>query len=103
MAKRSESKSLIKSTVGAVPWLTLTRAAMIVSRRWNALSARERARLAELVTESRGRISNLSLKQRAELRKLARKLDLKGMGRELWPLFRGSRAGRGRRRGRKHR
>jgi hypothetical protein len=102
VAKRSESKSLIKSTVGAVPWLTLTRAAMIVSRRWNALSAKERAHLAQLVTESRGRVSNLSLKQRAELRKLARKLDLKGMGRELWPLFRSSRGGRGRR-GRKHR
>lgn len=102
MSKRSESKSLVKSTVGAVPWLTLTRAAMIVSRRWNALSAKERAHLAQLVTESRGRVSNLSLKQRAELRKLARKLDLKGMGRELWPLFRGSRGGRGRR-GRKHR
>jgi hypothetical protein len=57
------------------------------------------------VTESRGRVSNLSLKQRAELRKLARKLDLKGMGRELWPLFRGSRGSRGGRgrRGRKHR
>lgn len=102
MAKRSESKSLIKSTVGAVPWLTLTRAGMIVSRRWNALSAKERARLAELVTQSRGRVSTLSLKQRAELRKLARKLDLKGMGQELWPLLRGSRAGRGWR-GRKHR
>ena len=102
MSKRSESKSLVKSTVGSVPWLTLARAAMIVSRRWNALSAKERAHLAQLVTESRGRVSNLSLKQRAELRKLARKLDLKGMGRELWPLFRDSRSGRGWR-GRKHR
>jgi hypothetical protein len=101
VAKRSESKSLIKSTVGAVPWLTLTRAAMIVSRRWNALSAKERAHLAQLVTESRGRVSNLSLKQRAELRKLARKLDLRGMGQELWPLLRGSRGGRGRRTGRR--
>ncbi len=102
MAKRSESKSLVKSTVAAVPWLTLPRAAIVVSRRWNALSAKERARLAELVSESRGRISNLSVKERTELRKLARKLDLKGMGRELWPLFRGSRGSRGRR-GRKHR
>jgi uncharacterized membrane protein len=102
VSKRSESKSLIKSTAGAVPWLTLTRAAMIVSRHWNALSAKERTHLTQLVTESRGRASNLSLKQRAELRKLARKLDLKGMGQELWPLFRGARGGRGRR-GRKHR
>jgi hypothetical protein len=102
VAKRSESKSLVKSTVGAVPWLTIARAAMIVSRRWNALSGKERAHLAQLVAESRGRAGNLSLKQRAELRKLVRKLDLKGMGQELWPLLRGARGGRGRR-GRKRR
>ncbi|HTZ86267.1 MAG TPA: hypothetical protein VMB05_06330 [Solirubrobacteraceae bacterium] len=102
MSKRRESNSLVKSTVGAVPWLTLARAAMIVSRHWNALSAKERAQLAQLIGESRGRASNLSSKQRGELRKLARKLDLKGMGRELWPIVRGGRGGRGRR-GRKRR
>jgi len=95
--KRRESKSLVKSTVGAVPWLTLARVAMVVSRHWNALSAKERGRLAQLVGESRGRASNLSAKQRSELRKLARKLDLKRMGRELWPLVRRGKGGRGRR------
>lgn len=98
MSKRRESKSLVKSTVAAVPWLTIARVAMAVSRRWNALSAKERARLAQLVGESRGRVGNLSIKQRAELRKLARKLDLKGLGRELWPLVRGGRGRRGRKR-----
>jgi hypothetical protein len=47
------------------------------------------------VRESRGRVGNLSVKQRMELRKLARKLDLKGIGRELMPLVR---RGRGRKR-----
>ena len=84
----------MKSTVGAVPWLTLARVAMVISRRWNALSAKERTQLAQLIGESRGRASNLSSKQRSELRKLARKLDLKGMGRELWPLLRGGKGGR---------
>jgi hypothetical protein len=102
VSKRSESKSLVKSTVGAVPWLTVARVAMVVSRHWNALSTKERARLAQLVGESRGRASNLSGKQRSELAKLARKLDLKGLGRDLWPLVRGSRGRRGRL-GRKHR
>jgi hypothetical protein len=101
VAKRSESESLVKRTVSSVPWLTVTRAAMIVSRRWNALSAKERAHLTQLVGESRGRLSNLSVKQREELRKLARKLDVKSMGQELWPLFRGARGGRGRRGGRR--
>jgi hypothetical protein len=98
VSKRRESKSLVKSTVGAVPWLTVARVAMVVNRHWNALSGKERTRIAQLVGESRGRASNLSIKQRAELRKLGRKLDLQGMGRELWPLLRGGKRGR---RGRK--
>jgi hypothetical protein len=99
VSKHRESKSRLKSTAGAVPWLLIARAAMIVSKRWNALSSKERARLAELVRESRGRTSNLSVKQRLELRKLAGKLDVKGMIGELSSLWRGRRG----RRGRKHR
>ena len=98
MSKRRESKSRLKSTIAAVPWLALARVAMIVSKRWNALSGKERARLAELVRESRGRTSNLSVRQRLELRKLAGRLDLKGMLHELTSLWRGGR----RRRRRKH-
>ena len=74
-----QSSSRVKSTVGTVPWLVLARGAMILGKRWNALSAKERARLAELVRESHGRVGNLSVKQRLELRKLAGKLDLKGV------------------------
>jgi hypothetical protein len=98
VSKHRESKSRLKSTAGAVPWLTLARAAMIVSKRWNALSSKERVRLAELVRESRGRTSNLSVKQRLELRKLAGKLDVKGMIGELSSLWRGRHGRRGRKR-----
>jgi hypothetical protein len=97
VSKRGESQSVVKSTVGAVPWLALARAAMIVSRHWTALSSKERANLAQLVGESRGRVSNLSDKQRSEVRKLARKLDLPSMGRELLAL-RGGRRRRARKR-----
>lgn len=99
MSKQLEKrKSRVKSTVSAVPWLVFVRGAMIVGKRWNALSAKERARLAELVRESHGRVSNLSVKQRLELRKLAGKLDLKGMAGELTSLWRGGRSRRGRKR-----
>jgi len=98
VSKHRESKSRLKSTIGAVPWLAVARGAMIVSKRWNALSGKERARLAELVRESRGRVSNLSVRQRLELRKLAGKLDLKDMARELTSLWRGGRGRRGRKR-----
>jgi hypothetical protein len=90
--------SRVKRTVAAVPWLALVRGTMIVGKRWTALSSKERARLAELVRESRGRVGNLSVKQRLELRRLVHKLDLKGLGGELLPLVRG-----GRKRKRKHR
>jgi hypothetical protein len=69
----------------------LLRGGVIVGKRWTALSSKERARLAQLVRDSRGRLDNLTAKQRSELRKLVGKLDMKGMGRELLPLVRGGR------------
>jgi hypothetical protein len=87
---KSERKSQL-SRVKAVPWAVLLQVGVILGRRWTALSAKERARLAEIVRSSRGRVGNLSLKERLELRKLARKLDIKGMGNELRPLLRSKR------------
>jgi len=85
------------SLIRAVPWAVLARAGMVVGERWAALSAKDRARLARLVRGSRGRLGNLSPRDRDDLRKLVRKLDLKGAGRELLPLLRGRRRGRKRR------
>jgi hypothetical protein len=94
---RSEIGQQLKRGAGAMPWALLLRGGMIVGKRWSALSAKERARLAQLLRESRGRVSNLSTRQRVELRKLARKLDLRGMSRELMPLVRGGKRSRKRR------
>jgi hypothetical protein len=73
----------------AVNWSLLARAGLVVARRWTALSSKERARLARLLRNWRGHTSNLSTRERIELRKLVRKLDLKGASRELMPLMRG--------------
>jgi hypothetical protein len=83
--------------VKALPWLALLRGGAVVGRRWNSLSAKERARLTGLVRQSRGRLGNLSAKERSELRTLVGKLDVKGVGRELLPPARGSRQRRKRR------
>jgi hypothetical protein len=66
-----------------LPWLMLLQAAVVLGRRWSTLSEKDRAHLSRLLRDSRGRKGNLSVKQRYELRRLARKLDLKGAGREL--------------------
>jgi hypothetical protein len=70
----------------ALPWAVLLEAGVVVGRRWNALSGRERRRLGELLLASRGRVANLSVRERAELRRLANKLDLPAAGRELLPF-----------------
>lgn len=93
------SESTLQRHAKAVPWALLLRAVMIVGKRWTTLSSKERARFTQLVRQSRGRASNLSVKQRLELRKLARKLDLKGIARDLGPVLRGGGRGRRRRRG----
>jgi hypothetical protein len=85
----------------AVPWLALAQASVAIGRRWRSLSAKERARLARLARESRGRPGNLSPRQRLELRRLVRKLDLRGIARELGPLAWRGRGRRGRSRARK--
>jgi hypothetical protein len=84
--------------VKALPWAALLQAGVVVGKRWRSLSDKERARLTALLRQSGGRPRNLGEKERRELRKLAGKLDLKGMGRELLPLARRRRAGRGSRR-----
>jgi hypothetical protein len=84
----AKSESTLKRTVRAVPWAVLLQGTVIVGKRWAALSAKERARFTELVRKSRGRIGNLSVRERLELRKLGHKLDVKGMSRDLMLLSR---------------
>ncbi len=74
-----------------LPWLALLQALVILGKRWSALSAKDRARLTRLVRQSRGRMRNLSVKERMELRRLSRRLDVRGAGGELLPLIRGGR------------
>jgi len=79
-----------------LPWLMMLQGAVVLGRRWSALSKKDRARLTRILRESRGRMGRLSAKERLELRRLAGKLDLKSAGRELM-LIRAARRGRKRR------
>jgi len=80
----------------AVPWLLLLQAAFVLDRRRRALTREERSRLAQLLRQSKGRPGKLTDVERAELRVIATKLDLIGIGRELMPLARhGAKGGSG--------
>jgi hypothetical protein len=89
--KQSERGKSKLQRVRGVPWALLLQMGLVVGKRWRALSSKDRERLARLARESQGRPSNLSAKQRKELRKLVGKLDLKRAGRELVLLTRARR------------
>jgi hypothetical protein len=72
----------------AIPWVLLFDAAMIARDRWGRLTPGERAHLAAILRKSRGRPGNLTPKERADFRRLAEKLDLVGVVREVGPLRR---------------
>jgi hypothetical protein len=86
---RGRSKNKDEKGLGAIPWAILLQAGLVVGKRVSDLSKKDRARLVRLVRESHGRPGSLSEKDREELRKLAKKLDVKSMGREMLPLVRG--------------
>ncbi len=98
MSRAEKKRSATVSKAKAIPWAALLQAVVVIGRRWRALSAKDRERIKQLLAESGGRVNRLSGKQRRELRKLAGKLDLKGMGKDLIAL-RAVRRRRGRRRG----
>jgi hypothetical protein len=87
--------------VKALPWATLLQAGVVLGKRWRALSDKDRARLRSLVRHRlrprRGRLGNVSLKERRELRSLVGKLDVKGARKELLALLGGGRRRRKRR------
>jgi hypothetical protein len=70
----------------AVPWLLLFEAARLFHAQvMDALSPRDRRRVGEILRKSRGMPQNVTSTEREELRAIARKLDLKRLGREFAP------------------
>jgi hypothetical protein len=91
MSKSLPSKKSRRLRLKTLPWAALLQTAMVFGKRWRSLSEKERSRLTTLVKESGGRLGNLSEKERKELKRIAGKLDLKGMVRDLVPIIRGGR------------
>ncbi|HMD56003.1 MAG TPA: hypothetical protein VKG82_00880 [Solirubrobacteraceae bacterium] len=88
MARTQTKPKTARDRLAAVPWALLLQGGIVVGRRVSELSANDRARLARLARESRGWPPALGAKERGELQRLLRKLDLMAMSRELLPLIR---------------
>jgi hypothetical protein len=94
--RAAEHRATASEHVRELPWEQIAQVLIILARRWRSLSEQDRARLRRLVRDSQGRVGNLSTRQRLQLRRLLRKLDLEGLAGEIAPLARASRS-RGRR------
>jgi hypothetical protein len=78
-----------------VPWARLVdiaRAAPLLKSHWDKLTAAERRDLQMLIRKSKGKPANLTLVERATVRRLVRKLELGRLGRDLTRVVRTGRA-----------
>jgi hypothetical protein len=63
-------------------------AATVFNSHWRNLKESDRRRVAELVRKSKGNPRALSQRERDELRKIAGRLDVPGMARDVLPFGR---------------
>jgi len=75
-----------------MPWIALYELATAAGAEWRGLSSAEREKVTRLVVKSRGWPSNLSRRERAEVKRIVGKVDLQRVARELVPKV----VGRGR-------
>jgi hypothetical protein len=90
-SKQAEQDKSKLQRVKGLPWALLLQMGLVLGKRWRSLSAKDRTRLTELTRESRGRLDNLSAKERRELKKLVGKLHPKRTARDLVLLTRARR------------
>jgi hypothetical protein len=78
----------------AIPWMIALDVAMVARDRWGRLAPSERRRIAEIVRKGR----TINERDKADLKRIAAKLELLDAGRQLLPIVGGrSRGRRGRR------
>jgi hypothetical protein len=71
-----------------IQWAVLFELLLLARDHYNRLTPGERAHLTALMRKSRGNPTRLSAAERADIRRLAAKLDLLSMGRRAAPMTR---------------
>ena len=80
--------------VRAMPWLMVLQLAMTLRRHWKYLSPAERTQLATLIRKSQGSPAKLTRAERADVRRLVRKLEPIAIARSVAPIGRKAMTGR---------
>jgi len=74
--------------VRAVPWVMVLQLAMTLRRHWKYLTPAERTQLASLIKKSQGVPTRLTPMERADVRRLVRKLEPIAIARSVVPIGR---------------
>jgi hypothetical protein len=82
------------SRVRAMPWVMVLQLAMTLRRHWKYLTPGERTQLASLIKKSQGVPTKLTPAERADVRRLVRKLEPIAIARSVAPLGKRVRSGR---------
>jgi hypothetical protein len=69
----------------ALPWLLLYELATVAHAQWQDLSAGDRDKLTRLAVKSRGLPTNLTARERAEVKRILGKVDVQHIVRQLVP------------------
>jgi hypothetical protein len=85
MARLSRS-SRSRFSARTLPWALAGQAALVLRDHWRSVSPADRARLAELVKQSKGRPMHLTPQQRQEVTNIIKRADIPGLGRDLAPI-----------------
>ena len=80
--------------VRAMPWVMVLQLAMTLRRHWKYLTPAERTQLATLIKKSQGSPAKLSPMERADVRRLVRKLEPIAIARSVVPIGRKAMTGR---------
>ena len=80
--------------VRAMPWVMVLQLAITLRRHWKYLTPGERTQLASLIKKSQGVPTRLTPAERADVRRVVRKLEPFGIARSVAPIGRRAVAGR---------
>jgi hypothetical protein len=69
-----------------VPWMLLIEAAMVLRTHWSLLDEKDRGELSRIVKKSHGNPRNVTKRERSELARIVRRLDLITASRKLMPM-----------------
>jgi hypothetical protein len=75
----------------AVPWMLMLEAVMLMREHWSRLPSGDQRELRRLLAKSKGRPTNLTARDRDELKRLVRALEPFEFGKRLMPISGGLR------------